>query len=71
MNLTQISSGSCQISQFLNPDNFAKLEEIMYTTQAAQGSHLFLEGDKADSLAIFLERLAVLATWSILLMLSC
>ncbi len=55
MSLTPIASGSCQIAQFLSPAYFEKLEQLMYTAQAAEGSHLFLEGDRADRLYYVIE----------------
>jgi CRP/FNR family transcriptional regulator len=44
---TAAKNNSFQIQQFFSPDNFNKLEDIMYPSSVAAGSHLFWEGDQA------------------------
>lgn len=40
---------NCNVSGF-SPDNFSRLEKIMYPRQVAEGSYLFWEGDLANKL---------------------
>jgi CRP-like cAMP-binding protein len=48
--ITEPTNTSCQISNFLSKGNFSRLESIMHTMNAPEGSQLFCEGDPADKL---------------------